>query len=338
MSALDAAANVLGAAGTPLRVDEITARMLAEGLWSSAGKTPTATVHAQLASDIKRRGNESRFVRTAPGTFGLRSWPVQELAAIKKPSAMSFTDAAETVLGGSTPHEPMHYKAITQEAIDQGLLSTKGLTPEQTMYVQLYSEIDRREKRGDAQRFVRHPKGFFGLAQWQAGGLQFEIAAHNRKVKEELRASLLAIPPKSFEALVGHLLTAVGFEDVTVTAYHGDGGVDVRGTLVVGDVIRTQMAVQVKRWKNRVQAPTVQQVRGSLGAHDQGLIITTSDFSAGARQEAARADRTPVALMSGDELVALLVEHQIGVRRAPHDLLELQEEPELSPDDAALEP
>ena len=71
----------------------------------------------------------------------------------------------------------------------------------------------------------------------------------------------------------------------------------MRGTLVVGDVIRTRMAVQVKRWKHNVQAPIVQQVRGSLGTHEQGLIITTSDFSAGAREEAARPDAVPVGLM-----------------------------------------
>lgn len=324
MSVLDAAAKVLDAEGKSLRAGELTERMLVQGLWSSAGKTPTATVHAQLASDIKERGSESRFVRTALGTFGLRSWPVQEIASAKQPSAMSFTDAAEVVPDGSTSHEPMHYKLITQEALASGLLSTKGLTPEQTMYVQLYSEIDRREKRGDPQRFTRHPKGLFGLARWQEDGLRFEIAKHNAEVKESLRANLLTMPPRSFEALVGQLLTTIGFEDVTVTKYHGDGGVDVRGTLVVGDVIRTQMAVQVKRWKHHVQAPTVQQVRGALGAHDQGLIITTSDFSAGAREEAARSDRTPVALMNGDELVALLVEHEIGVSRATHDLLELQ--------------
>jgi restriction system protein len=56
--------------------------------------------------------------------------------------------------------------------------------------------------------------------------------------------------------------------------------------MVTGDVIRTRMAVQVKRWKANVQSPTFQQVRGSLGAHEQGLIITTSDFSKGARAEA----------------------------------------------------
>jgi restriction system protein len=65
-----------------------------------------------------------------------------------------------------------------------------------------------------------------------------------------------------------------------------------------------------------------------LGAHEQGLVITTSDFSSGARKEAERPDATPVALMKGDELVKLLVEHDIGVRRVPADLIELAPEQE----------
>jgi restriction system protein len=117
----------------------------------------------------------------------------------------------------------------------------------------------------------------------------------------------------------------LGFHDVTITGRSGDGGVDVRGTLVVGDVIRTRMAVQVKRWKANVQAPIVQQVRGSLGTHDQGLIITTSDFSAGARVEAERPNAVPVALMNGQQLVTLLIEHDLGVRRVAYNLIELAE-------------
>jgi restriction system protein len=41
--------------------------------------------------------------------------------------------------------------------------------------------------------------------------------------------------PADFEALIGRLLTALGFEAVAVTPLAGDGGIDVRGTLVVGD-------------------------------------------------------------------------------------------------------
>jgi len=84
------------------------------------------------------------------------------------------------------------------------------------------------------------------------------------------------------------------------------------------------MAVQVKRWKRNVQAPVVQQVRGSLGAHEQGLIITTSDFSTGVRKEAARPDAIPVGLMNGEQLVLLLAEHEIGVTRRSHYLLSLR--------------
>ncbi len=62
---------------------------------------------------MKKKGPKSRFVRTAPGTFGLRSWPVQDLSSASKPT-MSFTDAAEAVLEASDKHEAMHYKVITK--------------------------------------------------------------------------------------------------------------------------------------------------------------------------------------------------------------------------------
>ena len=111
-----------------------------------------------------------------------------------------------------------------------------------------------------------------------------------------------------------------------MTRRSGDGGIDVRGTLVVGDVVRIRMAVQVKKWKlkNHIHSPIVQQVRGSLGAHEQGLIITTSNFSTGAVGEAAQADKTPIALMDGEQFVTLLMEHNIGVERANPDLFELE--------------
>jgi restriction system protein len=83
------------------------------------------------------------------------------------------------------------------------------------------------------------------------------------------------------------------------------------------------MAVQVKRWKDNVHAPTVQQVRGSLGTHEQGLIITTGAFSLGARKEAVRADAAPVGLMNGQQLINLLLEHEIGVQKTSLDLFEL---------------
>ena len=159
-------------------------------------------------------------------------------------------------------------------------------------------------------------------------GLAARIEEHNSDVRKTLLDRLRDGSPKAFEELVGEVLVALGFEEVIVTPIAGDGGVDVRGTLVVGEVVRIRMAIQAKRWKGNVGAPVVQQVRGSLGAHEQGLIITTSDFSRRARQEAMRADAAPVALMNGEQLVALLAEKEVGVQREGYDLFMLPDGPE----------
>jgi restriction system protein len=240
---------------------------------------------------------------------------------------LTFLDAAERVLEEVPGHEPVSYRAITGQALQRGYLVSRGQTPASTMYVQLVHDVRRRADRGDEPRFSQFPGGRFGLAKWSEDQLLVMIARRNRLVKEQLLTLIRGLDPASlFEALVTELLTQMGFV-ADPTPPTNDGGIDVYGTLDIGGVIRTRMAVQAKRWENNVQAPTVQQVRGALGVHDLGLIITTSDFSSGARREAMRENATPVALMNGTDLVSLLVEHQIGVRRTSADLLELGELP-----------
>ena len=102
---------------------------------------------------------------------------------------------------------------------------------------------------------------------------------------------LCAIAPRAFEQLVAELLGELGFEILSIKPYGNDVGVDVRAELVVAEVVRTRMAIQAKRWANNVRLPTVREIRGSLRAHERGMIITTSDFSAGARTKLD--DQTP---------------------------------------------
>jgi len=341
MDVKTAAIQVLQQAGTELHAKDIAEQIMAAGLWQSGGKTPDATVSARLYSDIKNNGDKSPFVKVGPQTFALRdsaeipsgAEPVPAFVedTPKPPSVnagFSFTDCAQKVLETFGGKKPMHYKEITEKALQKGWLVTGGKTPEATMYAQVITEIKRQQKCGERPRFVQHGRGNVGLSQWMGRGLAFQIEQHNHQVRKVLRERLLAMKPGEFEELISQLLAEMGFEMVEVTKLSGDGGIDVRGTLVVGDVVRIKMAVQVKKWKlkNNIQAPVVQQVRGSLGAHEQGLIITTSDFSPGAVKEAAQADKTPIALMNGDQLVMLLMEHGIGVHRSTPDLFEIDEE------------
>lgn len=332
MDSLDAIEKVLQQAAEPLHYQEITKRILQQNLWQTDGKTPEATINARLSVDIKRLGTSSRFVRSAPGKFALRMWGLDEsrLAESSHPSTnndasekYSFTDAAEFVLDHYADKQPMHYFAITDRIMELGLVNTQGKTPEATVYSMILTEIKRAEERSVTPRFVKYGEGIVGLRKWLGEGLAYQIDQQNRGVKKELLDLVQNLSAKEFENLVSRLLIKMGFVDVEVTKFSGDGGIDVRGTLVVGDVIRTKMAIQAKKWKYNVQAPVVQQVRGSLGTHEQGMIITTSNFSKGAEDEAARVDAIPVALMNGQQLVELLIEHQILVKRVPYELINI---------------
>src|SRR5690606_8601477 len=104
----------------------------------------------------------------APGTFALRKWglpeakpkkttrkkknadspdkgetdeaPQQAASAPVPKKTMSFTDAAEHVLENCGSRRPMHYRAITEKALEEGLVVTSGRTPEATLYAQIITE------------------------------------------------------------------------------------------------------------------------------------------------------------------------------------------------------
>jgi restriction system protein len=358
---LDAAEVILREAGEPLRPREITERVLERGLWETTGLTPVATVTAGLAVDVRDRGANSRFIRPAPGRYAINTGytqppdtPPDEATPARRRVAratspptrpprppvqgrMSFLDAAENVLRRSQNQAPMHYRAITDQALAEGLVESAGQTPEATVRAQIGLENRRRESRGQRPRFLELGRGLIGLSDWQQQGVLLEIERHNEAQRAELLDRVRAMDPRGFENLIGELLSRLDFEISSITSYGGDRGVDVRALVALGGVMRVKVAVQVKRWANNVRAPTVRELRGSLGAHERGLVITTSNFSGGAREEADRMDALPVALMNGDELVALMVQTKLGVHRSAYDVIELAETLPGRPDADAAE-
>ena len=70
LSALDAAAKVLGEAGQPLGCKEMIGAMAAKGYWSSpGGKTPEASLYSAILREITTKGDASRFRKAGPGKF-----------------------------------------------------------------------------------------------------------------------------------------------------------------------------------------------------------------------------------------------------------------------------
>lgn len=65
--------KVLASSPTPLHYKEITEQIISEGLRTTVGATPAATVNAQISASIKHEGENSPYIRVSKGTFTLKN-------------------------------------------------------------------------------------------------------------------------------------------------------------------------------------------------------------------------------------------------------------------------
>ncbi|MGQ5700717.1 restriction endonuclease [Sandaracinobacteroides sp. A072] len=136
----------------------------------------------------------------------------------------------------------------------------------------------------------------------------------------ELLQRILDNSPLFFEQLIVDLLVAMGYGGSHESAAlklgkSGDNGVD--GVIDEDRLGLDRIYVQAKRYAatNTVQRPEVQGFVGSLvgfGAN-KGVFVTTSNFSAGARQYAEQIPQR-VILIDGARLTDLMIEYGVGVR------------------------
>jgi hypothetical protein len=70
LSAIDAAAKVLGENGKAMNCKEMIDAMGAKGYWTSpGGKTPHATLYSAILREISAKGKAARFAKTERGKF-----------------------------------------------------------------------------------------------------------------------------------------------------------------------------------------------------------------------------------------------------------------------------
>jgi hypothetical protein len=125
---------------------------------------------------------------------------------------------------------------------------------------------------------------------------------------EQVRSLLLKQDPKQFENTIGELLLRTGFNDITVTRYSQDGGIDInaRPGLASWPMRHILVQIQAKRWLHTVGRREVAELRGSILPNSIGCIVTTSYYSRAAVAEASSLGKVPIALINGRELASLI--------------------------------
>ena len=146
------------------------------------------------------------------------------------------------------------------------------------------------------------------------GELKMIHLKHIDSFKKQLLNQLKEIPAKTFETFAKRLLEIYGFQDMKVTSYSKDGGLDGYGKLKVG-ITYLNVAFQCKRWKTiSVSRTEIDKFRGAIqGMYEQGIIFTTSNFSKDALNATRRNGAVPIILIDGVTLVDIMIEKKFGV-------------------------
>ena len=139
-------------------------------------------------------------------------------------------------------------------------------------------------------------------------------------LRKELLDHVLVAPPAFFESLIVKLLLAMGYggsreDSGRIVGQSGDGGID--GIVDQDALGLDRVYVQAKRYavQNAVSEPEIRAFSGSLGAAkaNKGVFVTTSYFTQPAH---SFAERHPfrIVLIDGEQLAALMIRHNVGVR------------------------
>ncbi|VUD55214.1 5-methylcytosine-specific restriction endonuclease [Burkholderia pseudomallei] len=180
-----------------------------------------------------------------------------------------------------------------------------------------------RQKKTDYAQATVTPVSQPGVSAPEIDGSTPEesFAQAYQRLRANLEAELLdqvkSSTPSFFERLVIDLLVAMGYggsrQDAgSVIGRSGDGGID--GTIKEDKLGLDVIYVQAKKWEGTVGRPEIQKFAGALQGQraNKGVFITTSAFTREAK-EYAGVIASKIILVDGDELVKLMVDHNVGV-------------------------
>ncbi len=155
-------------------------------------------------------------------------------------------------------------------------------------------------------------------------------------LRRELRRRLLSLPYRAFLHVAVHLLKEQGYTTVrpagrdTWKGRNTSGGWDAEADFQAGALGTMRCIAQVKQFDTLVVAQRqVDELRGTClraNAH-QAVLITLSTFSPVARKAAqVNTSIAPVRLIDGDELLDMLVDAKLCLRRSQRGAWTLDED------------
>lgn len=209
-----------------------------------------------------------------------------------------------------------------------GIKLTAKIIHEQPSYIAHKKELA--ERKGEVAPVDSASETEDAPALAKVDQIRKDIEDYNAEIEAELLERIREAEPRFFEELVADLLVAMGYQGsdgkATVTPQTHDGGID--GILNQDPLGTSTVYYQAKRYQadNVVQRPAIEGFYGALSrVHaDRGVFISTSSFSAGAKETAKGFS---IVLIDGVQLTGLLLHYHVGVQaKRKYELFQIDED------------
>jgi restriction system protein len=246
---------------------------------------------------------------------------------------MTIVEAAKEAL--RLLNEPSTIKQIYAKILERSFYKFGAKDPLSVLRIQLERHCEQTTWSSEAKNklFTKDEKGLYSLAAYKQKTTVDQVLDNNldnlslvKELAKKLKQTtinhiidhLYSLEPEEFELFCQRFLDRYGFEDMIVTQRGRDGGIDVHGYLEVG-ISQLHVAAQCKRYKrtNKVSRPDISQFRGDIqGEYQQGIFITTSEFTKEAQDIAFKRGCVPIVLIDGQTLAEIMIDREIGVTKS----------------------
>lgn len=112
-----AAIQILSLSKNPLHYKEITRLALEKGILETEGKTPAASMNAQIVTEINTLGDKANFIKTAQATYALNPNKPKTIKEAKEPES-GKRELLEKIGSGFIGKAGEHY--VTSELLFRG--------------------------------------------------------------------------------------------------------------------------------------------------------------------------------------------------------------------------
>jgi len=277
-----------------------------------SGRGDRRRKHEEDRKKKKRLAPAAELVFDLLGRVG-KPLPLFDLAAAVREKELVGDDLGREGLSAMLNAENQRREEDGRRPIfafhDEGLVGLHGgpepVTEPQDYAALISQALDRMAEERKAQAAPPPAKA--------AGSVERAAEEQRQRAIRQLRKRLMELDTQGLESIVGVMLAEMGYRDVKIAKRHKEGALFLTRRRM--GLTEVRFAVRVIKGGRDVRREEIAELRKDMASHaaQMGVVVSPSDPTREARNEASQASAPLVTLLCADALADQLAERGVGV-------------------------